>query len=390
MFILLVWVTAPFCFADGFFYPRPLSNTFTGVDHIFANDDWKVLPPYRSVGMVSASFFGGDEFVGTGVVAVDRKLLFSCAHVAYDRGRWASRIGFARVYNRQEDPSVGDFVYARGFRKLASYAPRGFDYDFEHDFTVAYLGSGFGQPVGSHPSPKAALLEEGTPKTILGYPSTIDHFEALGRYVPGFAYLHRTGPFATPFYQEYPLTGSYLGVDGVTTGPGNSGGPVMVQQEGQYLLAGILVSGAEDFSSAGIYALNEESDLAAQSALGAANAGTTRTIPFARRAVLRDGAQSYIQIRFNFSTMPPVAAKVVLRWTIVAANAQDIDAMLRSPEGVTVALPAEQMISGLDLTAEFVGGKANGIWTLYVRDAVRGGRSVLRRASLSLSSRWPD
>lgn len=385
---------APFCRADAEYYPIPLNDAGMDMEFVFPDEDWKSLAPYRSAGMVIARFSSGRAYYGSGVVAVNRKILFSCAHVAYDRGRWAGRIGFARAYSRQADPSDADFVYARGFRKLAGYAPRFSDYDFEYDFIVAYAGPGFGEPVARHPQveAKSALLAGGRPKMILGYPSTIDYYERLGEEVPGFAYLHRTGPFTTDFDQVEPHAGSFLEVDRVTTGPGNSGGAVFVEENGEHLLAGILVSGNEELTNAGVFALNAESDLAVESALGAVNAGTTRTIPFGRPTPLRDGSADYREVRFNFSTMPPSASKVVFRWTVAAANIQHVEAMLRSPgpDGITITLPKQAFISGLDLSSEFSGLKANGIWTLFLRDAVPGGRSVLRRASLSLTSRWPD
>lgn len=384
----------PLCLANGAdYYPVPLNDAGMDMDFVFPDDSWKTQDPYRSAGMVISKFSSGREFFGSGVVARSSKIIFSCAHVAYDRGRWASRIGFARAYSRQADPTDANFVFARGFRKLAGYAPRSWDYAFEYDFIVAYSGSGFGTPVDCHRSAKDALLGGGVPKMILGYPSTIDYFEGLNEYVPGFSYLHRTGPFATAFYQDEPVTGSYLAVDGVTTGPGNSGGPVFVEEDGRQLLAGILVSGDED--SAGVYALNAESELAVDSALAAVNAGTTRTVPFGRPTPLRDGSEEYREVRFDFSSMPPEVTRVVLRWTFSAANAGDIVAMLQSPPDdngnvTTVSLPKQAFISGLDLSSEFAGFRANGVWKLFVRDSVPGGRTVLRRASLSLTSRWAD
>lgn len=79
---------------------------------------------------------------------------------------------------------------------------------------------------------------------ITGYPAELDYTGDSGDY-----FLHSTAPDITPFK---PAVGPYLYATHISTGPGNSGGPVWAQDElGNWKAAGVRVSGRP--SVTGVY-----------------------------------------------------------------------------------------------------------------------------------------
>jgi len=353
------------------------------------------LAPYDSAGFVMSSF-GKKQFSGSGAVAKDERLLYCCAHMVYQNGKWADRVSFARSYNDSYRPS--SLEYARGFRILEGYAANKHDDYFDYDFSVAYKGAAgsFGPALDIASDPRTSLTTTDHQKKILGYPAYLDYFAGYYRYKPGYYYLHQTGPFTDAFvsdvydYGYAPYLFPYLVMEGVTVGPGNSGGPVLVEEGDDWKLAGILISGS--YTGIGIYTLNSASEAASADVLGLSVDGVSRTVYMRKAVKLKDASSKYSSVNFRFSGMPPETMKVALHMSVTTANPAEMDAFLRSPYGrnYPVVLSGSGQVE-MDLSGPFASdGSDTGLWTLFIRDALPGVAIALQSAGLTLTSRWKD
>lgn len=375
---------------------------------LYPGTDLAATAPYSSAGFLRADV-GKDTFSGSASVAQDTRLLFSCAHVMLEKGRWAVSVGFRRAWDSEYSPDDSGTVFARGYYLFSSYTgARNRGYDFDSDFSVAYakVGEQFGPAAlalnsgGSEdPDGLENLTSVSVQKMILGYPSYFDF-----SFRNGYHYMHQTGPFtgAGPSFQAFTQEfGSYYGIDYVSTGPGNSGGPVLVRRDGDWKLAGILVSGA--FDSAGIYAIDGYAKSLANSALAAAQADTAdaggvasasaakRTRPLG----LADGGSKYASLRIAFSGISGRVTKVLLDLDISAQKKGDLDVYVRSPGGRTYVVAAADpgvgganlVLDDQDISAAFSRTSPNGTWQIFVRDSrLNGARASVNGASLAVTS----
>jgi hypothetical protein len=113
----------------------------------FSHADAQVYPQRglysQSTGLVTARFSDG-VFRGSGVIARDPRLVYSCAHVLYADGVWATSYKFHRAYHSDSPPYSSDGVSPRGFRYFTNYAPYAAQYGdnsydaFSVDFVVYY------------------------------------------------------------------------------------------------------------------------------------------------------------------------------------------------------------------------------------------------------------
>jgi len=362
--------------------------------------------PYDSVGLVFSKV-GRGLYRGSGAVARDERLMYGCAHVIYDRGVWASSVRFARAYSGFAKPKSGRFTKARGFHYISGYSPRWWgwfpDWDFGNDFAIAYKGANgtFGPHLGHYRDATTNLLERtDVEKLIVGYPSTIAYLRKPGRY-----FMYRTGSF---FRNLYPESGNYFGIDGLSTGKGNSGGPVLTQYQGKWYLAGILVSGNR--RDAGVYVLNPAADEVARRALDTGEKGIRLTRSSFRYGLIADGGKKFARRTLNFSGnsslgnfgdtargkslgVPPSIRRVKLSLDIRGRQG-DLVAYVRSPKGRIhfVAKPNLQnniFLRDLDLTEPFSATDPRGKWAIFFRDRVPGGpRAQFVSTSLTLESRW--
>lgn len=349
---------------------------------------------YPVAGLVSESTglmesqVAGDWYRGSAVIARDPKLLFSCAHLFYESGEWATDYNFYRACHSKYYPDEADAASPRGLNYFTSYssgvASYGSDSEvaFASDFTVLYGYSSFGKAVGYWAKGGPALRSL-SQKRIVGYPSDIDYTG-----FSGYCYQHATGWFD---YQAFRVRGGFHEFDDVSTGPGNSGGPVFVRNTGtgQDLLAGILVSGTT--RSAGVVALDLNTDTLAGYALGLKD--KTRTFSNNTGFRLPDGSKSYAVIPIEVSGFTGSIAKLKLSVSVTTKYRGDLDVFLKSPGGRTRWIArhdgwttGDLIITGKDLTAAFGGYAPNGRWELRARDAVSGVRANFNSASVTISA----
>jgi len=228
--------------------------------------------PFSSTGLIDTQV-GSAFYRGSGAVARDSRLVFTCAHTAFDRGVWANSIRIAVGWNARFDAT--NYAELRGWRYFASYASSALENQdspetFGLDFLVGFSTTPLGPVVRVRENGATVLMDASVHKMIVGYPAVIDFNDQ-----PGLFFMHRTGPFAGSFTQE---SGSYYGISRVSTGSGNSGGPLFESSTGVWTLSAILVSGSKN--SLGVFAIDpaaiQLSDRALE-ALGSAPPSPTPT-----------------------------------------------------------------------------------------------------------------
>ena len=358
-----------------------------------ARAEAQVVYPKRALVDLSTgyleSYVAGDWYTGSGVIARDSRLVYSCGHLFYEDGVWATDYLFYPGYNDSSSPDPSRGIAPRGFRYFTSYANNVKVYGssssraFAYDFTVFYRSSPFGTAIATAADGRAALVSDEL-KRIVGYPSSIDFTRARG-----YSYQHATDWFTN---QAYPLRGSYYGFDGVSTGPGNSGGPVFVQDTGAetYSLAGILVSGS--YSTAGAYALDAAAEAMANSALGAS--GSVQQVyrnTSSRR--LPDAARGYVNRRVDAAGFTGNISDLTFNMKITTPRRGDLDVYLQSPSGRIRWINKKSrnnnrnlVVKKADYSANFRGLAANGPWRLKMRDSVRKNRAVFEQFSISINA----
>ncbi len=355
--------------------------------------------PFASIGLLEMEV-NRSWYRGSAAVAGDHRLVFTCAHNVFDRGRWATNVRFTRAWHDLKDPPMSVSVPLRGYRYHSGYtsAVQRFG-DSSASAFAADFAVGFGDESASFGSP-LPYLEDGVPglttagrsKKILGYPGELDFSRRSGGY-----FQHITGPFTSAFRVE---RGSYLGINRVVTGSGNSGGPVLLSNDGVWSVAGILVSGSR--SSAGVFALHGDALQVINEALDAATGQTTPQDPGAtfvaqnsKSVMLPDGKKRYTRRFMRFRQLPPVITGAKISLGIRTSYRGDLDVFLRSPRGRVRWLSAHDgeddqanlILDQLDVTQAFLGTNPNGRWKLFMRDVFKSDRATFEGAMLEVSAR---
>jgi V8-like Glu-specific endopeptidase len=334
------------------------------------------------------SLVAGEWFRGSGVVARDSRLIYSCGHLFYDQGVWATDYYFYRAYNSRNLPKSAIGASPRGFRFFTNYANNADAYGqnseraFAYDFTVFYGSDSFGDPAGWW-SNGAEVLKSNRLKRIVGYPSVVEYTGEKG-----YSYQYGTGWFPTRASQ---LRGSYLYFNKVSTGGGNSGGPVFVKDAatGKSYLGGILVSGS--YSTAGVYALNDSSNSMASAALDIKS--SPRKFDNTEPTALPDAASAYLSREVTVSGFPENITGLTFSASITTPRRGDLDVYLQSPSGrirwvhkKSEETSANLEIDRADYSRSFLGLSANGVWKLKMRDAVPGNRATFKNFSVTIGS----
>lgn len=349
--------------------------------------------PYNSTGLLFTQI-GTSGYRGSAVVARDSRLLYTAAHVLYENGKWATDIEFARRWNSSISPTLSQMVPVRGYRSYATYSGGNTAEAFSLDFAIGYstAATSFGPAVGWQEDGGPLLRNASIPKLILGYPARRDFDGASGYY-----YQHRTGPFTAAMRQSYD---SYHTLSGVSTGGGNSGGPVLANVGGQYSLAGILVSGST--TSIGVHGLDATASTMAKNVLTSLSVPSAptpapskiQTVANTTELLLPDGSQIYSSRAFSVSGLPATTTATTFNLLIETTYRGDLDVYVRSPSGrvhwVKQHSPTESgrnlVVTNASYTSTFAGANPNGTWEVYMRDYYRADRATFKSSSLTITS----
>ena len=359
------------------------------------------LSPYIYTGLIGTT----DDYTGSGSVAVHPKLVLGCAHMNYgDRSAWlpAGSIRWFWKWNQGNYPDDSNGMLLTGYYYFSSYQtnvkrygmddPRTFQFDFVANYSATQNTAG-GYAGGWVENGKECLTTGGLNKLISGYPA--------GRYNEGDPNEHRM--HSTEFNSKMEVErDNYLGLDGVETGPGNSGGPVWVWKNGEWAFAGVLASGAEylsnQWSSIGVCSLNKQGWGLITSALkktGSSGDLLKKTVTLENVPVAVPD-QSVVERTFTVSGLVGVIQGVKLNLAITHRRQGDLAVTLRSPSGKTVSLLSAVVKTkssrvNLIFTGKKVSGFTNlsptGVWTLTVRDKFSQDVGFLQRGSLEITTR---
>lgn len=356
--------------------------------------------PYYYNGIV---FSGGAR--GSGFVAEHPNLFFTAAHVVFDQGEWTPPPSWVGGYSDENSPDAEGEIPARGYFRWTQYANLVAEYGdnsrsaFGRDVALAWGLQPFVEGIPASMDFKGVShLQQSNISMITGYPAELDYTQESGGY-----YLHSTAPDITPFK---PAFGTYLYATHISTGPGNSGGPVWVQDElGNWKAAGVLVSGRP--SETGVYAMSSDikSFLAAADPVlstprrsmkfvqGVSATSTLLAMPKPKK--IPDGAKSWTRIPLSVLSFPDEAtvSKVTLNLDISTAHRGDLVVALLGPGGVFSMLHNGEgadednlVFEEADASGLFTGGEPDGRWTLLVQDRLKGDPAVVNRFELEIEA----
>jgi hypothetical protein len=325
--------------------------------------------PFAFTGaLTAASALSRGTSMGSGAVVRHPRIVVSCAHVVFDEESldpWLTDVRWHRAYadvvspSRANGQTLRGFFYFTGYASLARVSGNSAE-AFDSDFVVHYAyentaGGGYG---GWWSDGAGALLST-RPKLITGYPV------GLYRATPGDPrtyIMHQSGPFLQPLTL---IWGDYFGVQGVSAGNGNSGGPVWVQDEaGQYLFAGVFVSGSERSQGAardlaGVYAVRGTSERLIQAAIEASGGAVAAPVivaqPTSRRvaagadlefSVSAQGTGLSYRWLFNGTVIPGANGPVLTLRAVSAAQAGTYQAIVANGGGEVRSAVAHLAVEG--------------------------------------------
>jgi len=229
--------------------------------------------PYNFTGAILVA-----DRSGSGAVVRNPRVVFSCAHVVFNKAladpwlvnpRWHR----AAAPTSLPPPSAGQHLrgyhYFSGYTNEANQTPAAWALDFVVHYAFEdTAGGGF----ASYWNDGVAALKSSRPKLITGYPSGLYARDDGRRFL-----MHRTGPFSRAFESS---SGRYLVISEVSAGPGISGGPAWVSDGSQYLHAGVLVAGLSRSiggrtDAAGVYGVDSSSNSLIEAAIRATGGSIT-------------------------------------------------------------------------------------------------------------------
>ena len=354
--------------------------------------------PYRFNGVILTA---GAR--GSGFCAWNQKTYFSAAHVVYAEGGW----GQPPIWNpavNSDDVDPADSVLTRGYYRFKSYADlvdkKGESAAFGKDVILGFAFKNLipGTPATLNLNGNSDLLGN-VSKLITGYPAKIFYND---KETDGY-HMYETGPFDVPFSNS---SQEALTVTKLSTGPGNSGGPIWTKNPGDgWSAAGILVGGLP--SETTVYSFSNEINLLTDSvepvirkkqeaATPEATVGaSTLYFPYNKSQTLPDGTSNWssfpVSIRGFGEHMNVKTVKLNL--SIDTDHRGDLQIILVSPGGYSIILHNEEgagknnfVLRDFDVSSSFTGARAEGKWALRVRDRLKGDIAKLNSFRLEVTA----
>ncbi|BCU75614.1 proprotein convertase P-domain-containing protein [Luteolibacter sp. LG18] len=361
--------------------------------------------PYRFNGVVLT-----DEVRGSGFVAWNQRAFFTAAHVVSSLGGddteatldWGLPPDWVPM-NNSDTADTEATIPSRGYYRFKSYEALA-------EAQKAVNGSAFSRDVvlgfafeDLIPGTPAVLNTNGykdirgnVTTMITGYPAVNFY---TGEDIPGY-FLHQTGPGITPYAVDF---GRAMRTSLVTTGSGNSGGPLWVQKGASWVASGVLVGGLP--SETIVYAFSPDVNALTKSvapivkptpatpvSVGGVGA-TSFFFPMTKAKKIPDGVARYTDFRFNVSRFEEGAAvtKVHLNLDISTPHQGDLLVVLQGPGGVATIVHKEEggdeddlVIDDKDFSEAFSGIYANGPWTVRVQDRLKGDIATVNKIALEI------
>jgi hypothetical protein len=202
--------------------------------------------PYRFTGIAMS-----DRIPCSGAVVFDTRLLLSASHCVFKRDSqanenpWRPTPEWFLRYHAATVPTVGSGTQTRGFWVFSTYADSvrntgvNSSQSFDLDFHTAYAFEPLAEFSSGYWDDGYQAFMSQTWKQTVGYPSDNYPAQHSNKFL-----MHHNGPWTAACRTEH---NSFVVCNEVSTGPGNSGGPVFVMDsaDSRYYYAGTLVSGLE-------------------------------------------------------------------------------------------------------------------------------------------------
>jgi subtilisin-like proprotein convertase family protein/V8-like Glu-specific endopeptidase len=359
----------------------------------------RTVAPYRFNGAVTTPLARGSGFV-----AWNKRAFFSAAHVVYSPTTgWGAPPVWHRVPHQLDQLEDEDGIQSRGYYRWKTYstmvdigglAGKAFSKD-------VILGFAFQDLI---PGTPAALdlraftnLRTAKNTLITGYPAENLY---LDQEIEGY-FLHETGPALTTYKVDF---GKCLTTTLLTTGGGNSGGPVWIgDNKGTWKAGGILVGGMR--SESFIYAFSSEVNSLTRAVAPMVKPTMTAPIsvngvgatsfffPMTRAKKIPDGVHRWTDFRFNVARFEQTGrvTKVKLSLDVDTPHRGDLLILLQGPGGVYTIVHNEEgasaddlVLTDKDFTNRFVGMYPNGNWMIRVQDRLKGDVATVKSIVLEI------
>ncbi len=339
--------------------------------------------PYRFNGVVY-----DETGRGSGFCAWDKKAFFSAAHVVFDndKGEWNPPPLWNPAAN-SISLDKSNSIQTRGYFHWTSYGvqamtPGADNNAFSQD---VILGFAFRNLIQDSPAVLnlngASDLQRSISSLITGYPVENAY---TGEHFGGY-FMYKTGP-TVRIYE--PLAGRALDTTLITTGHGNSGGPIWTKDPVKgWSAAGVLVGGLP--SETTVYAFSKDVNYLtraaslvvksspAQSTLVPGVAEYSRFSSYGRDTEIPDGVHQWTTFSLPVNGFDPttVVLNVRLSMNITTTHRGDLQVMLVSPDGVQQVVHNEEgadkdnlILNSKDYSETFKDIVADGTWQLRVQD----------------------
>lgn len=360
--------------------------------------------PFRYNGVVLTSLGNGSGFC-----AWSSRTFFSAAHVVYQGGQWgAPPIWYPSANSAVLNEKTA--IPSRGYYRWADYATLSnlngaAQTEFGRDVILAFA---FEKLIKG----KSATLNlngiddlQKTRKTLItGYPADNLYLDSK---IEGY-FLHKTGPVVTTYER---FAGNALATTLVTTGHGNSGGPIWTKNaDSNWSAAGVLVGGRPSESI--VYAFSKDtnsllqavapvikSDIGEPVKVGKVSSYST-FFPYNQRTKIPDGLKQWTSFRIPVSTFQrgSTVKSVSLSLTIRTPHRGDLFIILEGPQGLQMTVPYtiihneegaganNLVITSEDVSGAFTGINPKGNWYLRVQDRLAGDIATLKSITLEIAT----
>lgn len=356
--------------------------------------------PFRFNGVILT-----DDARGSGFAAWDRKTVFSAAHVVFGETDWVDApLWFPKLNQQavQEKNGIRTRGYFRwnNYAELATATDARVPSDFSRDVIIAYSMKNLSKgPVAKLNLNGVRDLRSGSQTMITGYPAVNAYRERL---ISGF-FLHQTRPERISFE---PFAGDALQARLITTGPGNSGGPVWTGSlNSGWKASGVLVGGLPSetvvygFSSRMKNLLDAADRVVHAEKIGGLYAGgvdaSSLVFTFKKKTKLPDAASKFTRFTTSVGAFDVTAKakSVKLSLRITTKHRGDLQVILTSPEGYSALVHNEGgadgnnlIINRMDLSEAFSDALITGPWSVQVMDRLKGDIATFHSYQLELSA----
>ena len=341
---------------------------------------------------------------GSGFCAWNQHAFFSAAHVVYGES-WETPPLWLPTVNDSK-LSEDDGIQTRGYYRWTDYAELVAEGGkagaaFSKD---VILGFSFKELIPGKPAHMNLQggrdLPQGVKTMITGYPAK-DPYK--NKPIDGY-FMHRTAPAITPF-KSFSDRALYTTL--ITTGPGNSGGPIWTKDAKYgWTAAGVLVGGRP--SECIVYAFSNEINSLTRAvepiiarkptgAIGVNGVGATSMFfPYTRDQVIPDGSHKWTNMKVGIKAFEKDSVLTMMKLSVnfETKHRGDLTVILAGPGGYETIVHNEEgagkdnlIIKDRDLSEFFTGIDPNGTWILRVQDRLKGHVATLKSFRLEIAAK---